>query len=107
MLAGIGADHQMLAPILDIAEGPAILERQPRDTQLFGMHDDLVAEAAAHIGRDHPHLTLIDAEELRQSHADDMRHLGRIVDDQLVAALVPMRQDRLAFHRHHRLTVQR
>jgi hypothetical protein len=71
------------------------------------MHNDLVAEPAANVGRDHPHLTVIDAEELRQSHADDMRHLGRIVDDQLVAALVPMRQDRLAFHRHHRLTVQR
>ncbi len=55
MLARVGADHQVLAPILDVTEGPAILERQPRNAQLFGMHDDLVAEAAADIGRDHPH----------------------------------------------------
>ena len=67
MLAGIGADHQVLAPVLDIAERPAIFERQPGDAQLLGLHDELVAEAAADVGRDHAHLALIDPEELRQS----------------------------------------
>ncbi len=107
MLSRIGSDHQVFAPILDVTEGPAILERQPGDAQLFGMHDDLVTEAAAHIGGDHPDPALVDAKKLRKSHTDDMRDLRRIVDHQLVAALVPVGKDRLALHRHHGLAIKR
>ena len=70
-------DHQVLATVLDVAERPPEFQREPRDAQLFGLQDDFVAEAAADVGRDDPHLTCVDAEELRQADADDVRNLGR------------------------------
>ena len=107
MLARIGARHEVLAPVLDIAERPAEFEREPGDAQFFRLQHAFVAEAAAHVGRDHAHLPLFDAEKLRKAGANDVRHLGRGVDHELVAAVVPVGQHRLAFHRHHGLARER
>ena len=107
VLARIGADHQVLATILDVAERSPEFQRQPRDAQLFRLEDTFVAETAPHVGRDDPHLSLVDAEKLRQADADDMRDLGRCMHDDLAAAIVPLGEHGLALHRHHGLPGER
>jgi hypothetical protein len=103
VLARVRAGDEVLAAILEVAERPAVLQRQPRHAQLLGLHDALVAEAAADVRRDHSHLLLVQAEEARDADAHDVRRLRRGIEDELVRAVVPHRQRRLAFHRHHRL----
>ena len=103
MLAGVGACGEMLAPILDPAQRPAGAHRRPRHRDLLGLEHALVAEAAAHVGRDDPHVRLIEPEELREPGADEMRHLGGRVHDELSLALVVTGEHRLALQRRHAL----
>ena len=56
---------------------PADLLRRPDADRLFGVDEDLRAEAAAHVGRDHAQLVLRrDADEGRQHEARDVRVLA-------------------------------
>ena len=64
MLAAIGAGAQMLAPVLDPADGEAFIEREPGKADFFGQQNSLVPEAAADVGRDHANAALLDAERV-------------------------------------------
>ena len=103
MFAAVGAGNQMLATILDPAERRSELPSEPGDAQLFRLQHAFVAEAAAHVGRDHAHAALRDPEMLGDRGADHVRHLRRGMDHELVAARLPVRQHGLAFERVHRL----
>src|SRR5262249_57209542 len=52
VLARDRAGDQVLAPVLDVAERPLELEREPGDADFLGLQDAFVAEGAADIGRD-------------------------------------------------------
>ncbi|MNL29705.1 hypothetical protein D3C87_1513980 [compost metagenome] len=49
MLPRVGADDQMLTPILKIAEWGPVRLGQPGDAQIFGVQLPLVAEGATHV----------------------------------------------------------
>ena len=103
MLPRVRPSDEMLAPVLRPANRAAGLARHPGHRQLLGLEHTFVAEAAAHIRRDHPHLPLVEPEEFRQAGADQMRHLGGGIDDKLARLLVPVGQRSLALHRVHAL----
>ena len=93
----------MLAAILDPTERLSELEREPRDAELLRLQHAFVAEAAAHVGRDHAHAALRDPEMLGERGADHVRHLRRGMHHELAGALVPVRHHRLALERIHHL----
>ena len=93
----------MLAPVLDPAQRPAGAHRRPRHRDLLRLQYALVAEATAHVRRDDPHVRLVEPQELREPGADEVRHLGGGVDDELPLALVVAGKHRLALHRRHAL----
>ena len=49
-----GGQH-VLEPVLEPAHGPAEAQREERDQHVLGIDDQLGAEAAADVGRDHAH----------------------------------------------------
>ena len=59
---------------------------EPAQADLLAGEDRLVAEAAAHVGRDHANLNFGQPEHLREPGANHMGKLGRAVQDQLAAA---------------------
>ena len=103
VLAGVGAGGEVFAPVLDPAQRPAGAHRRPGDRDLLGLKHALVAEASAHVGRDDPHVRLVQPEELREPGANEVRHLGGGVHHELSRALVAPGEHRLALHRHHAL----
>ena len=58
------------------AHGPRHAAREERDQHVLGIDDQLGAEAAAHVGRDHAHLVRRQVEEIGDELADLVRHLG-------------------------------
>ena len=104
MLAAIGVGDQVLAPVLDPAHRMPAAQREPTDADLLRSEDALVAEAAADVGRDHPHLAVLEAEAVGKAGAHDVRHLGRAVDGELLEAAVPEGHHALALDRRHALT---
>jgi len=103
MLAAVGVGDQVLAPVLDPAHRMPAAERKPTDADLLRREDALVAETAADVGRDHPHLAVLEAQAVGQAGAHDVRHLGRAVDGELLEAAVPERDHALALDRRHAL----
>ena len=73
VLAAIGAGDQMLAPVLDPAERPAIGRGEPGDAEFFGLQNAFVAECAADIGSDDANLRLGEAKMLGHCRADHVR----------------------------------
>ena len=106
VLARVGAGSEVLAPVLDIAEWLLVGLGEPRDAQLFLLEHALVAEGASHVGRDDSHLGLLQPQALGEDAAYHVWHLGGANHDQLVGAMVPVGQHRLAFHGHHALARQ-
>ena len=103
VFAAIGVGDQVLAPVLDPFHRAAEFARSPAGDQHFGFHIGLEPESAAHIGSDHAHLALFQPEEFGQPGADQMGHLGRCMDDELVGAFLPFGDHGPAFHGHHGL----
>ncbi len=99
MLPGIGAGDEMLAPILYPAHGMPPRQGEPGDADLLRLENAFVAEPAADIGRDDAQLPLLDAEAIGKAGADEMWHLGRGDDDELVVPVVPIGKHALAFER--------
>ena len=62
LVALLHGGEKMLAPVLDPFDRPPQEEARGRQRHLLGIHDELGAEAAADIGRDHADLVLVEAE---------------------------------------------
>ena len=60
VLAAIGVGGEVLAPVLQPAHRLSEPQRQPAQRHVLGQQDGLVAEAAAHIGRDDADAALLD-----------------------------------------------
>ena len=67
---------------------------------LLARDDALLAEAAADVRRDHPHAVLVEAEDPRHRGADEVRDLRRGVQDDALAAALPLGQAGAALERH-------
>ena len=103
VLAAVGTGHQMLAAVLYPAHRMPELPGQPGDGQLLGLHDALVAKAATDVGRDDPHLPLLELQMLGDAGADEVGRLRRRIDDELAHALVPVGETPRPFHGIHGL----
>ncbi|GBD42175.1 hypothetical protein HRbin39_01564 [bacterium HR39] len=58
VVAPVGVGEEGLAALLAPLDGPAHLPRRPGDEAFLTVDEDLGAEAAAHVGGDHPQLVL-------------------------------------------------
>ena len=73
MFAAVGVGGQLFAPVLKPADRMTAPHRQPAQADFLAGEDRLVAEASAHVGRDHANLDFGNLQDLRQPGADDMR----------------------------------
>ena len=81
--------HQVLAPVLRPLDRPAEADRRVRHQDLLRVEEhDLGAEASAHVGRDHLHVELRQAEDPGQPILDGQRRLGRVPDTEPPGAAV-------------------
>jgi len=67
VLPAVGRRRQVLAPVLEPAQRPADLARRPAEADFLGQENPLVAKAAAHVGRDHAHAGVVEAETLDEA----------------------------------------
>ena len=88
VLAAVGVGGQVLASILEPANRMTAAKREPAEADFFGEQDPLVAEAAADVGRDDADAALLQAKTFGKAGANDMRHLARRVEHELIAAMV-------------------
>ena len=88
MLAAVGVGGQLFAPVLEPADRIAAPHSEPAQADFLARQDRLVAEASAHVGRDHANLDFRNLQHLRQPGADDMGELRCAVQDQLAAVCV-------------------
>ena len=96
----LGGAEEVLAPVLDVLDRPFKLDRGQRHQDLVGCeHHDLLAEAAAHVGRHDPDVVLVEIEDRRQAPAHRERRLGGVPDHQLPRDAVPPGGHRLALQR--------
>ena len=105
VVAGVSGRQEMLAAVLDPAHGMIEFERERGDRRLFRRQPRLRPETAAHVGRDDANVALLEPEHLGQSQPDDVRHLGRGVDDELVQPMVAIGQHRAPLERHRDMPV--
>ena len=99
LLALLGRGQHVLVAILDPAHGPPEPAREERDQHVLGIDDELGAEAAAHVGRDHAHLVRRQAEQVADELADLVRHLRRRPHRELAAGWVPVGDEPARLHR--------
>ena len=89
VVAAMRVGHERLAALRRPLDRPADAGHRPGHHRLFVVAEDLAAEAAAHVGRDHAQLVLGNAEhEGRQDEAQHMRVLRRRPERVVAGALV-------------------
>ena len=88
VVAREGGGRQILDPVLDPLHRPARHDRGDDGADIAGIGADLVAEAAADIGRDDVDLVLGDLRDQRRHRADDVRRLEGAPHRQLALDLV-------------------
>ena len=88
VVAGERGGRQVLDPVLDPFDRQAGHDRGDRGADVARIGADLVAEAAADVGRDHVDLLLGQACDQRDDGADDVRRLERAVDREVAGDLV-------------------
>ena len=103
MLAAVGVGGELLSAVLDPPHRMVSVHRDPSEHDLLGEQDTLVAESAADVGDDDAHLILIEPETLRESGADDVRHLARGMEHEHPEPPVPVREHPAALDRRHAL----
>ena len=94
MVAGLVVGQKTFRPRRHPAHRTAEPPRRPGDEPLLGIELALVAEAAAHIGRDHAQRALRHAELLGHLLADVVRRLGRAHQREPVGAGLDRREHR-------------
>ena len=77
LVALLDGGEEMLAPVLDPFDRAAQAQRRHRQHHLLRIHHELGAEAAADVGRDHPHLVLVAPQQRHQERAHFVGKLGR------------------------------
>ncbi len=88
IVAGEGGGRQILDPVLDPFDRQPGDDRSDRGADIARIGADLVAEAAADVGRDHVDFLLGKAGDERDHGADDVGRLERAVDGEIAGDLV-------------------
>src|SRR4029079_15718040 len=89
--------------VFDPAHRMAARHGQPTDADLLRQQDSLVSEAATDIGSDDTHLSFVKTQTLRQSGADDMRHLACRIECKLLKPRMPQCHSPASLDRRHTL----
>src|SRR5262249_3080057 len=84
MLPAVRAGAQMLASVLDPANGETLLHREPREADFLRQQDSLVPKSTTYVGRNDADTSLLYAETVQQAVAHDVRHLGTAVERELI-----------------------
>ena len=99
----LGRADEVLDPVLDVLDRAPKLHRCLWNQEFVGVeHHDLLAEAAAHVGRNHAYLVLIDLEHGGQGATHRQRRLRAVPDRELAGHSLPARRNGAAFHRRGR-----
>ena len=99
LVALLDRGEEMLAPVLDPFDRPPQEQARRRERDLFRIHDELGAEAAADVGRDHAHLVLVEPQQHHQEGAHLVGELRRGPQRQPVLVDVVDRERAAAFDR--------
>src|SRR5215472_16929072 len=101
VLTAIGIRAQVLATVLEPTHRRSRAHREPGQRHLFATEQALVAEAAAHVGRNYANRTVVEAEALGHAALHDVRHLGRADEREKTQPGVPMGEDAASLQREH------
>ena len=104
MLTAIGVAGKLLAPVFQPAHRMAEVPRQKRRTDFLRQQHALVAEAAADIRRNDSDILLRHAEASGEAGANDVRNLGRGMQNDLIEPPVIDRDHAAPFERRHALS---
>ena len=97
---------EVLATVLDVFHRPVQPHGGHRDQELVRIEEQhLLAEAAAHVGRDDAHLVFVEVENRGEPAAHRDRRLGPVPYRELSGDRIPARRHRPAFHRRRRRAV--
>ena len=102
LLAVVARGGEVLAPPLDPLHGPPEAEGDGRHEELLVIDGALRAEAAPHVGGEHPHLLGRDPEDHGHGVAHEVGVLGGRPDDQQAGLGVPVSEDAARLDRHGR-----
>ena len=100
LLAVVARGGEVLAPTLDPLHGPPEAEGDGRHEELLVIDGALRAEAAPHVGGEHPHLLGRDPEDHGHRVAHEVGILGGRPDDQQAGLGVPVGEDAARLDRH-------
>ena len=100
LVAVAGGGQQMLAARLDPPDGPTEPPRHRRHHHLLRIHVALDAEAAPHVGGDHPHRVLGETEGGRHRAPHVERHLGRRPHGEAPGPGIERGEDTAGLHGH-------
>ena len=92
--------QQLLAPVLDPFDGPAVLARERHCDELVRIDLRLDAEAAADAGRGDAQPRLGDADRARDGGARDVRDLGRGPEGDRIGQVIEHGEDAARLYRH-------
>src|SRR4051812_12963863 len=99
VFAAIRIRAQVLAAILQPADGMVHLQGQPSQRDFLSAEQSLVPEASAHIRRDDPHGAIFEPETLAKPGLNGMWELGRGDKRKIAQARVAIGEDAAPFHR--------
>ena len=99
IVAGERGGREVFDPVLDPFDRQAGDDRGDRGADIAGIGADLVAEAAADVGRNHVDLLLRQAGDQRHHRADDVRRLEGAVDRDLAGDLAEAHHALAGFER--------
>ncbi len=102
LIASVDRRGRVVAARLDPLHRTPQPHRQVRDERFLGVHVQLRAEAAAHLGRDDPQFVLGDANHRRQQRPQQMWNLRRRPDRERALARLERRDDAARLDRHRR-----
>ncbi len=88
LVAALVGDRHVLRARLDPLDRAPELARRPAGEELLAVDLELLAEAAADLGRDHAHVILAEPEQERHEQAHEVRNLGRGVERQRAGPVV-------------------
>ena len=100
LLVALEAGQQALDAVLDPLDRRVHGAGGDAHEHLLARDDALLAEAAADVRRHDAHAVLVDAEHARHRGADDVRDLRRGVQDDALAAALPLGEAGAALERH-------
>ena len=100
LLVTLEARQQALGAVLHPLDGRADDTSGDAHEHLLARHDALLAEAAADVRRDDADAVLVEAEHPRHRGADEVRDLRRGVQDDALAAALPVGEAGAALERH-------